>query len=321
MRGATPDRVPVFPLLMSIAADRHGISYKEFASNYNALAEAQINITERFDIDAVTVCSDAFRVTADLGGKIYFPLDAPPRLTERLISSEADFKKLGKPDTGKGRMFDRIRAAETLAKRIGTKKYLCGWVDMPFAEACSTCGVSEFMYMLYDEPLLAHRILEFFTGIVIDFALAQVEAGCDIIGCGDAAASLVSRGFYTEFALPYEQAVTKAVRGAGKKAKLHICGDTDKILDILPQSGCELFSIDHMVDLRKARDIFRCAGLAFKGNLNPVLLISSTETEVRKLAADCIGAAKGASYMLSAGCEIPAATPDNNLKTFCESVK
>ena len=66
---------------------------------------------------------------------------------------------------------------------------MVGWVDMPFAEACSLCGVTEFMTMLFDNPSLAHRILDFLTDCVIDFSLAQLEVGAPMIGAGDAAAS------------------------------------------------------------------------------------------------------------------------------------
>ena len=45
--GGTPDRVPVFPLLMFLAADRAQISYRTFASDGRALAEAQLQMMER----------------------------------------------------------------------------------------------------------------------------------------------------------------------------------------------------------------------------------------------------------------------------------
>ena len=67
IKGEPVDRVPVFPLLMFFAAGRAGLTYRQFATSGSALAEAQLGILERFPIDALTVCSDAFRVSADLG--------------------------------------------------------------------------------------------------------------------------------------------------------------------------------------------------------------------------------------------------------------
>lgn len=42
--GQAVDHVPVFPLLMFFAAQRAGISYREFATNGAALAQAQLKV-------------------------------------------------------------------------------------------------------------------------------------------------------------------------------------------------------------------------------------------------------------------------------------
>lgn len=70
INGKPADRVPVFPLLMFFASDRVGITYRQFVTNGSAMADAQLKVQEQFGIDAITACSDAFRVSADLGGEI-----------------------------------------------------------------------------------------------------------------------------------------------------------------------------------------------------------------------------------------------------------
>jgi uroporphyrinogen-III decarboxylase len=75
IHGRPVDRVPVFPLLMFFAADRARISYRQFATNGAALADAQLNIRERFGIDAITACSDAFRVSAELYREFALPYE------------------------------------------------------------------------------------------------------------------------------------------------------------------------------------------------------------------------------------------------------
>ena len=204
LAGKPADRVPAFPLLMFLAADRGGLTYRQFATDGQALADAQLNMYRRFGVDAITACSDAFRVAADLGAPMAFPEDKPPFAEKPFIASEADLKRLGRPDPARkgSRMADRLKAVGAMDRAVGRECLVLGWVDMPFAEACSACGVSDFMLLLVDNPPLAHRILDFLTGIVIDFALAQHAAGAPMIGAGDAAASLISPGMYREFALP-----------------------------------------------------------------------------------------------------------------------
>ena len=313
LNGEPTDRVPLFPLLMFLAADRAGISYRQFATDGLALAEAQLLMQERYGLDAITSCSDAFRVSADLGGDMVFPEDKPPYLRRALMTAPSEVGRLRRPDPlARGcRMGDRIRATSTMARAVSRQVAVLGWIDMPLAEACSVYGVSEFMMLLMDDPMGAHGILEFLTEIVIDFALAQVDAG-------DAVASLVSAVTYEEFALPYERRVCEAIHDAGGLIKLHICGDTAHLLAKTVESGADLFNVDHMVPLVSARDAYSVHGKCFKGNLDPVAQVMQAGAEqCEALAHECMDVARGTKYMLSAGCEIPAETPDEVFRAFC----
>ena len=324
--GEETDRIPLFPLLMFFAIDRAGITYREYATNGKALAAAQLLVQERFDLDAITACSDAFRVSGDLapafGGEMVYPESKPPYLRSPIIRSAADLKRIGHLDpTAKGsRMGDRVLGVSEIAKAVSGQVAALGWIDMPFAEACSVCGVAESMLLMKDEPATAHGILAALTRIVIDFALAQVEAGADMIGAGDAATSLISPQMYEEFGLPYEQEVCRAIHDAGSLVKLHVCGNTTHLLDKMATSGADLFNVDHLVPLDKARDAYAAHGKCYKGNLDPVAhVMQATPDRCRELAHACMSLARGTKYMLSAGCEIPAETPDEVFEAFCDA--
>jgi MtaA/CmuA family methyltransferase len=322
IHGQEVDKVPVFPLLMAFSADRLGINYRQFASSGKALAESQLKVREEFAIDAITSCSDAFRLSADLGGDIVFPETKPPYITDPIIENESDLKELVKSDVTdhEGRMWDRVEGTREMVKNARDECLVLGWVDMPFAEACSVCGVSNFMLMLNDNPELAHNILNFLTEIVIDFSLAQIETGAPMIGAGDAAASLISPEYYREFALPYEQRICQAVHKAGGMVKLHICGNTTKLLDDMARSGADLYNVDHVVDLSVASEVFDEADKCFKGNIDPVEdMLQATPDECEKRSLECIEIGAGKRYMLSAGCEVPAAVSDDVFHAFCQA--
>jgi MtaA/CmuA family methyltransferase len=323
IKGLKSDRVPVFPLLMFFAADRAKLSYKQFATDGAQLAEAQLMMYDRFNIDAVTACSDAYRISADLApDKMAYPDNSPPYLSSAIVTCSEDIKKLSKPDPAdaRGRMHDRAKALEIMSKAIGNECLVTGWIEMPFAEACCICGVSDFMIMLYENPKLAHQVLEFTTQLNIDFALYQIAHGADMIGAGDAAASLVSAEMYAEFVLPYQQRICSAVHDAHALVKLHICGDTTKVLGQMVKSAADLFNVDHLVNFDTARDVYTGADKCYKGNLDPVADIMQACAEDCQLKAKkCIESAKGTRFMLSAGCEIPAATTDENMQVFCDA--
>jgi MtaA/CmuA family methyltransferase len=322
IQGEAVDRTPVFPLLMFFAQKRAGITYRQFAADGSALAEAQLNIRSGFPVDAITACSDAFRIAADLGAEMVYPEDKPPFAARPLVRTEGDLRALGRPDPCRAgtRMADRVLGTRTMARSVGQDCLVLGWVDMPFAEACSLCGVTEFMIMLADQPGLAHAVLEFLTDLVIEFSLAQLSVGAPMIGAGDAAASLVSPAQYREFALPYEKRVIEKIHQAGGLAKLHICGNTTHLLPDMVQCGADLFNVDHLVPLDLACAAYGKADKAFKGNLDPVAdLLHATPRECEKRCAAILQQTAGLRFMLSAGCEVPAETPDEVFQVFCHA--
>jgi MtaA/CmuA family methyltransferase len=322
LRGDPVDRVPLFPLLMFFAADRAGLSFREYATNGHALAHAQLKMLDRWGLDAITVCSDAFRLPADLGGDMQYPEERTPSMSEPLVRSKADLKKLKRPDpTAAGsRMGDRVEAVRVMAEAAGDRCVIVGWVEMPFAEACSLCGVQNFMLMLYEKPDLAHKVLEWVTDIEVEFGRAQLEAGADMIGAGDAAASMLSPKLFGEFALPYERRVVDGIHDAGGLIKLHICGDTSRLIDQMAQAGADLYNVDHQVKLAEAKRVYKEYGRCLKGNVNPVEeMMRSTPKKCEALCHKCINIAGPEGYMLSAGCEVPAATTDEVFEAFCRA--
>lgn len=101
---------------------------------------------------------------------------------------------------------------------------------------------------------------------------------------------------------------------------LHICGNTTHILAKTVESGADLFNVDHMASLIRARDVYGAHGKCFKGNMDPVAhVMQAGPSQCEAMAHKCIGVARGTNYMLSAGCEIPAETPDDVFRAFCDA--
>ena len=125
---------------------------------------------------------------------------------------------------------------------------------------------------LIEAPEWAEELLEICVEVEIAFARAQIEAGADIIGLGDAVASLISPAMYRRFALPYEQRIFAAVHEMGAVPRLHICGKTNKIVDDMVQSGADIIDLDWMVDMEAAAAQFGDR-VSFCGNFDPVAVM------------------------------------------------
>ena len=210
-------------------------------------------------------------------------------------------------------MSDRLEAVRHLREQAGGEIPIMGWIEGALAEAVDLRSLADISIDFYDRPDWLTELLERCDEVEVAFARAQVAAGADIIGLGDAAASQISPRMYRQFALPYEKRIFAAVHEMGVLARLHICGNTTRILPDMVQSGADIIDLDWMVDLRQAAQVFGPGGPATCGNFDPVaVMLQSTPGQVRQATLDCLDWGGPRSFS-AAGCEIPDATPLENL--------
>jgi len=313
LRGEPVDRAPNQNILMAYAARYIGATYSQLAQDHRVLVEGNLRACEELYIDLVSAISDPWREASAFGAEITFPEDSVPECHTPLLASYADWTKLQPWDPWEHqRPRDRLQAIQLYRQRAGGHYPICGWVEGAAAEAADLRGVSTFLEDLALEPEAARDLMEVCCEAGIRFALAQVEAGADIIGIGDAVASLMNPRMYRAFAWPYEHKMTEAIHRAGALVKLHICGNTSRHIADMVATGADIIDIDWMVDM--ARAVATCAGrAAINGNYDPVsVLLQGTPAEVYAAALACIQAGDAKAFV-SAGCEVPVNTPKENL--------
>jgi MtaA/CmuA family methyltransferase len=311
------EKTEFHPILMHRAARHAGFTYGQFASDYKALVESNLRCREDFGMDAVGLISDPYRETSAFGAKITFPDEAVPRCMDILVNSLEDVKRLKNPDVYKAeRTLDRIRAGETLRKTLGPQVPIIGWIEGPLAQSCDLAGVNEVLLKIFMEPDFVQRLIDKSMITARDFARAQVEAGCDIIGVGDAICSQVSAENYREFVKEKHRELFSYIQSLGARVKLHICGDISHLLKDLREVNPDIVDIDWMVDMEEAYEklgpeIIRC------GNLDPVSVIQDKDPDAiaRETRVLC-DAERGRPFILSGGCELTISTPDDHIKAL-----
>ncbi len=315
LAGEPVDRLPVMAITMMLAADMAGRPYRDYVTDHRVLVEGQLATAERYGLDYVSVISDPTREACDLGAPITFFDDLPPAVQEdnTLLKDRARLATLAQPDpyAEGSRMLDRIQGAAMLRERVGSRLAVEGWIEGPCAEGADLRGLNTLMLDFYDDPDWVRDLFSFLIEMELAFAKAQIEAGCDLIGCGDAAASLVGPQIYEEFVWPYEQRLFDGIHAAGGRIRLHICGNTRAILDGMGRLGCDMIDLDFMVPMDEARAAMGPDQVVC-GNLDPVHAVrEGTPERIRDGLAACHAAA-GDAYIVGAGCEIVRDTPPEN---------
>ncbi|CAA7602433.1 Uroporphyrinogen decarboxylase [Acididesulfobacillus acetoxydans] len=321
LAGKPVDRAPNCNLIMAFAPLYIGKPQSQFYLDYKVLVESNLRVAKDFDLDILGAISDPFREVFDFGGKVEFPEDDIPLCSDNLLKSYEDLPKLQIFDPYRStRMQDRIQGIELYKREAGSEYPIMGWVEAPFAEAVDLRGMNEIMLDVYDHPEKLHQLLEICLEAEIRSAVAQIKAGADLIGMGDAAASLLGPDLFGAFALPYEQRLIAAVHEAGALARLHICGNTTAILNLMKLSGADIIDVDWKVNFKLACETYRGYAAAC-GNFDPVAVVQQgTPARIREAVWKCLDAGD-ANTLIMAGCEIPLSTPHENLKAIAEALR
>ncbi|MCC6369004.1 MAG: uroporphyrinogen decarboxylase family protein [Bryobacterales bacterium] len=315
IQGRPVDSLPLMPITMMFAADTIGVPYLEYVTDHRVLAEAQLETAAKFDFDYVSVISDPAREASDLGAKIQWFDNQPPAIveTQALLRDKTSLAGLRRPEIADSRrMLDRVEGVRLLAKQAGACKIVEGWVEGPCAMAADLRGLNTLMLDLYDDEGFVIDLFEFVVAMETEFARAQVRAGATLIGIGDAAASLIGPKFYHRFVQPYEQKLIRTIRGIGVPVRLHICGNTRKILSGMGQTGADIIDLDFLSPLAEGRAAMGESQVLL-GNMDPVRALrdGSPDSVFQRLEA-CYADA-GPRYIVGAGCEIARGTPHENV--------
>lgn len=314
LAGKPVDKIPNLNLYMHIVAREAGASYREFVQDYRKLAEGNLVCAEKYGADHVCVISDPMREASAYGADVVFPENGVPYARQPLITDDFDLSVLKRYDPLESpHTLDRVRGCELLRQKVGQDYPVIGWLEGCIAEAADLRGLNGLLEDLALEEGYLGDLFEILFAQQKRFAKAQIDAGADIIGVGNAAASLVGPAIYKKYGLDWDKAIVDYIHSLGAKVKLHICGNITPILELLREAGPDILDIDWMVDFALAVKVFEGSVTAVSGNVDPVaVLMQGTPEQVESQVRRCIGAGSPTTC-IAAGCEVPAAAPDENL--------
>jgi MtaA/CmuA family methyltransferase len=313
--------IPFHPILMHFAARFNHKTYAQFASDYNVLVDSNLKAMEYFDLDMVSLISDPYRETSAFGAKIEYVEEGVPKCLDHIIKNMADVKALKNPDLYKSeRSLDRIKGAELYQKILKGTVPVCGWIEGPLAEACDLAGVSEMLISLMTDPDLSNYLMDKCVVTAKDFARAQIEAGCDIIGLGDAICSQIDADVYDTYIKERHLEIIDFIHSLNAKVKLHICGDITHLLPSLKSLNLDIIDIDWKVDMENVHTILG-ENVFLSGNINPVDIQNMNENELLQMTKALVQKEQNRRFILSGGCEITVNTPLRNLEVMREASK
>lgn len=319
-QGKKPLSPPAFSGLIHITAeglDREGLIFHEIHKDPRKMAKAAASTYKVAGMPSATLpldlCAPAEALGAVLnfyeGGEHHFPQVAKPLFGSTKYLSEAYFQNAD--FVTKGRLPIISDAIHVLKGDIGSDVVISGMLPGPY---------TLLLYLIEPGALFAEMKRE--PAVVLD-ALFQLAAFLSRIGNGYHAAGADfitthemggSPGFigpakFEQFVLP---ALKKLHAELPAPRVLSVCGNTNRSMPALAQSGADAISVDQLNNLNASREALQ--ELLLFGNLDPVQTLSvGSESEIR----ESIRMAKEAGVdAVWPGCDLVSDTPIRNLQVF-----
>ena len=305
------------PILSFPSVSLLGITVRELISDSDRQAEGMKLVAERVNAAAAVSLMDLSVEAECFGATIRVSDEEVPTVVGRLIHDEDEANALEVPSVGAARSglyVDSIRKAVDL---ITDRPVLAGIIG-PFSLAARLLDVTEIMMDCYDEPDMVHIVLEKCTAFLIEYAKAYKAAGANGIMMAEPVSGLLSPSLEEEFSSPYVKQIVDAVQDEYFAVIYHNCGDNVlRMTESILSTGADAYHFGNSIDMADMMAKMP-ADVVVMGNVDPAgVLRQGTPETVRAATLDVMSkCCSYSNFVISSGCDIPPATPWENLDAF-----
>jgi MtaA/CmuA family methyltransferase len=297
-----------------------GESAESYLKSEELMFRGVVAAAERYRADGIPVMFDLQLEAEVLGCRLVWSDENPPSVASHPLEGGGSLGQLPAFDLGAGRLPAAFNLARRLKGEIGENTGIYALICGPFTLAMHLMGQDLFMQM-FDHPDYVKAVVSYCASVGCKMAKAYIEAGADVVAVVDPMTSQISSEHFAEFVSPYLNLIFDSIREQKRFSSLFVCGDATRNLAEMSRTACDNMSIDENISLGSLRDISRTTGKSFGGNLKlTVALLFGEQDDARLDAIRCIDVAGGAGFVLAPGCDLPFATPPENIEAAAEMV-
>jgi uroporphyrinogen decarboxylase len=244
--------------------------------NPELCAEVTLQPVRRLGVDGAVLFADIMLPVAfGLGVELELVEGVGPVIASP-IRSRADIDRLQSvpPPESVPFVLDTIRL---LRRELDPAVALIGFAGAPFTlagyliEGKPSRDFLRTKTMMYSEPDLWNALMERLSRLVLDYLLAQVDAGAQVVQLFDSWVGNLSPADYNHHVLPHVAGIFRGLANAGAPS-IHFGTGTAGLLPLMREAGGDVIGLDWRVDLGEAwHDIGFDRGV--QGNLDPAVLL------------------------------------------------
>ena len=293
-------------------------SFMDLCQTPELACEVTLQPLRRFNLDAAIIFSDILTIPDVMGLKLFFVAGEGPKF-EHPIRTAEDIRKLPSPDVNEslGYVMDAISLTR---RELDGKVPLIGFSGSPWTlatymiEGGSSKTFSKAKKLIYQDPELAHQLLEKLAATVTDYLNAQIEAGAQAVQIFDTWGGALSAQAYQDFSLRYMKQIVSGLKRENEGRRVPVIlfsKGCSTQLEGLADTGCDALGVDWTISLGEARNRVGDR-VALQGNLDPSVLLANRKVIRREVSETLNSFGQGDGHVFNLGHGItPDVDPDH----------
>ena len=311
------DYIPVFSGMGNVTVhglEKYGYKFAEIHTDARKMANMAASTYQIFGFECAVVPFDMGIEAEALGCEInYYPHRTEgilyPTIKQPLAEKVVDLNiRLPSDLAIAGRIPVVTEALRLLKEEVGDQVAIGSWTLSPYLIAAQVVDVGDLAKACFKKPDLVSKILEKTTDMIILLAKIYREAGADYITIREMGAGpdILSPRIFKSLIRPHLERIFATI---DSPKILHICGDTNSIVDQMGACGADAISVEEKNNIAESRIKLGPDAFIFGNIAGYMVLTAGKPDDVDKAVKDAIANGVDAVWP---GCDIwPEATREN----------
>ncbi|KXB06229.1 hypothetical protein AKJ51_03985 [candidate division MSBL1 archaeon SCGC-AAA382A20] len=325
--GEEVDRPPVFSALGSYVyagCEKYGYPFYSIFKDSDKASDVLATPIELYDFESALCPIDLNIVAEAFGAEASFYPNKPPdkvmypTIKTKLTSEPEEYGSIEAPElTEAGRIPYVVDTLKKLKEKVDPEIPVGAFLIGPFLAMGQMVELDVLYKATVKYPEEVKSFLDTVTGFQIEYAKWLEEAGADFISLRPMGSSQDTLGVrkYKEFAQPYIQKILDSLEGY---KVLHICGQTDDMVDLMWESGAHGISLDQKNDYVSNREELGPEANIYEGIDPYETMVKASPEEIESMVKECFE--DGIDVPMT-GCDLWPEAPVENMQAFSDSIK
>jgi [methyl-Co(III) methanol-specific corrinoid protein]:coenzyme M methyltransferase len=217
----------------------------------------------------------------------------------------------------KGRIPLLKEAIGLLKDDVGGDVAVGSYVLGPYTLAGQVMDLNELLKNSFKKPEEVDKILRDLSAAIKEIARELKDAGADYITVREmgAPADVISPRMFRSMVLG---PLKETIAGINGPTILHICGNTNPIVEFMNEAGASAIAVDQKNDVKSSREKLGTEAVIL-GNIDPYnILVKGSKDDVDEAVKEVVSA--GVNGVVP-GCDIWPDVPKENMQTLVDSTR